>query len=148
MRCRLSRQAGVALLASLGLAGVLAVLGGLFLRPSLEELTLVEKDGRRLQALALAEAGLADAIVRLGEGRVAFQIDERPAPTGAYSVEVEPEGEGYEKFLIRSEGAARLGGGRKLSQYVYATVGVQRAEESYAWRLLSWKVYSRPPKLD
>ena len=148
MRCKLSKQAGVALLASLGLAGVLAVLGGLFLRPTVEELNSVEKDGKRLQALALAEAGLADAIVRLGEGRLAFQIDERPAPTGAYSVEVEPEGEGYERFLIRSEGGAPLGGGRKLSQYVYATVEVQRAEEGYAWRLLSWKVYSRPPKID
>jgi len=139
------RQAGVVLLASLSLAGVLAVLGGLFLRPSVEELTLVDRDGRRMQALALAEAGVADAIARLGEGRVVFKIAERPAPTGAYRVDVQAEGEGYEKFMVRSEGMVALGGGRKLSQYVYATIEVERAQEGASCRLVSWKSYSRAP---
>jgi len=133
------------LLASLSLAGVLAALGGLFLRPSMEELALVERGGRRLQALALAEAGVADAIARLGDDRVAFEIGKRPAPTGAYYVSVTPDGDAYDRFTVQSEGVVALGGGRKLSQYVYATIEIERSEESSTWQLASWRSCARPP---
>jgi len=136
----------VALLAAVGFAATLAVLGALFLRPSVVELTMVEKDGRRLQALALAEAGVAQALSRLPKGKVGFEIEERGEPTGSYEVKVEPVGEDYGKVLIKAKGMVTVGGGEKLAQFVHVGVEVTRSEEGFAYRVTSWESYSREPE--